>query len=174
MQVLHGGHAMLAADVVDGPGDKRYEVVQVHHIDALPPQEPLHLEPHRQRVGRGGQKRRMLQAAGRLEVAIVAAQQNNVVTTRRKDTLLDTYTGIDTATVAHEVVDDEDSHRAGARRRTRRAGTPATTVMGSTSSVTTEPAATTDPEPIDTPARTMQPAPSQQSSPITIVSRATP
>ena len=35
VQVLHGGHAVTAAGVVDGAGDERHEVVQVHDVDAL-------------------------------------------------------------------------------------------------------------------------------------------
>ncbi|KAH7310717.1 hypothetical protein B0I35DRAFT_439582 [Stachybotrys elegans] len=48
------------------------------------------------------------------------------------------------------------------------AGTPPTAHSGSTSFVTTAPAATVDPRPIRTPGRTIAPAPIQQSSSMTI------
>ncbi len=68
------------------------------------------------------------------------------------------------AVLAHGVVAARSTGQSNVRMV--RAGTPATSVAGGTSRLTTAPAATTAPSPIVTPPRTVAPAPSQTLAPI--------
>src|SRR5665647_1801149 len=191
VKVLNDDDLMLAQGIVDRAGEKRHGVVDVRNVMALSRQKLQERSPCGQRVKAAGEQAGLGYAREAVDHGIVDSKDSHPVPVSTQGTHFHPGRGIDATSLAHEVVADEDIHDGGARaaassppldgiaspgarERKTCAGTPPTTEKGGTSLVTTAPAATTLSWPIVTPASTVLPAPSQQSSSTAINSRVTP